>query len=648
MTTIKNTAPATVVVTNITVAYTLACIANNIGVDTDIAGRVVVLGNAFKAKYSGDGPYTVVTEFAQSTNYNLKIGRYDSMNNTALIEAGFNVNFTAPVVVRMRDYPAITSHTVSGEFVEVGSSPPLLNLVMAGSADTLQVEYSVVGANVWTLGWSGPFSALVRIPGLPVGTWDIRVRGIIDIPSFPYVEASGWVGLSAVVLSNQFESPGTPTALSVIVGRLAEPAERYDAEVSWTWTRGTGPEIRYFVLERLDVTRYVADWSMAEQINTGASTSYTIIGHPVQREFKYRVSAVSWGPEPDNRTTGVEASFTINSQTPIVDLTRSSLVEMTYAHIKASTSVSGTVKQTFLLDAATGGMSIGLLDGQGNAPITIDGTTGNLSVDGTIITNKIVAASFVLANTNGATNPSFYSAAKTTYGDASDGIFMGHNDTNVFKFDLGNASKYIRWDGSNLRISGDVLIGSGTSSLEDSFINNPSTAYEIVTSLAGIPSTNAGKTAHYTAKIGSAPVTSSVIIYLKNNTVTGGFTKHYSYNGTAWVAFNVVVDGSLLVSGTVSANAIVANTITGNQIEAALHLKVGSGNTNTTISGTDANYRLWVGNNSAASAPFRVTKTGSLELNAEATQSSLIIKNNAIIVRDSSGIIRVQIGDLSV
>jgi hypothetical protein len=649
MITIKNTAPATVIVTEVVAGYTVACLATNIGTDSDIVGRVVNIDNVYNSKYVGDAPYTIIPGFLQNTLYSVEVGRYDSMNNDDLIESGFNINFSAEEAVTMRTYPSITSYSILSDFVEVGSSPPILNLMLDGYADSVEVEFSAEGANTWSSGWSGPFNSDLRAPGLPLGTWDIRVRGVINLPSFPYVEYSLWVGLDSVVLANQFISPSVPTGLSIVVGKLAEPAERYDAEISWDWDRSTGPEIRYFVLERLDVTRYSTDWTMAEKINTGASTSYTVVGHPIEKQFKYRVSAISWGPSPDNRTIGPEASLTIDNATTIVNLTRDSQIEVSYAHIKAYVKINGVNTQTFLLDATTGGMSIGKLDGQGNAPITVNGSTGSLSVDGGIITDSIYAANFILANTNGASNPSLYSAAKTSYGDASEGIFMGHDSSNNFKFDLGNSTEYIKWDGSNLRISGDVLIGpSGNTNLSAAFNVTSTTAYYIVTSLGNIPSTDSAKSAHYEDKIGEPPVTSSVLVYVKNDTVNGGFTKYYTYSGTAWSYINLVVDGNLLATGSVTANAIEANTITGNQITSNLDLKVGTGNISSTISATDSNYRLWVGHDSSASAPFRVTKEGSLELNAGATQSALILKNNAIIIKDSSGAVRVQIGDLSV
>lgn len=646
---IENTAPAEVVVTDIVVGYTKVAIVNNLGIDTDIAGRVVNLDGTYHSTYSGDAPYTLVSGLTHDTTYSISIGRFDSMNNSALVESGFGINFTTPVDITLREYPNIVSNTVTGEFVEVGSSPPLLNLTLTGYADSIQVEYSEVGANIWTTGWSGPFSTDVSIPGLPVGTYDIRVRGVVNLPTHPYVEYSGWLGISSVELINQFSAPSAPTDITFSVSKVQNPADRYDVAVSWDWDRSTGPDIRSFVLERLNTTEFGIDWSKAEKINTAGSTTYVVIDHLYNYNFLYRVTAYSWGASGGNSTVSAEAAIRITESTVLeTDLTQKSRIAITNSHIKAykaSFSVGGPVySQVFFLDAFTGNMAIGELDGNGEAPITV--TAGNVNVDGTIITNKIVAASFVLANTNGASNPALYSAAKPNYGDASNGIYMGHDDTNKFKFDLGNNSKYIRWDGDDLRISGNVLIGSSTDTLT-TLGNVPTTAYiELVLAENMPPTTDAGKTADYISAIGKSPLLGSVIVYRRSNPLHG-ISQHFSYDGSNWVVFNVVVDGNLLATGTVVADSLVADSISGNELRATAVLNVGSGDENTTISGI-GDYRLWAGNTDPLLAPFRVTKEGSLELNSTETSSSIVIKNNAIQVLDALGNVRVQIGDLSV
>ncbi|KKL94400.1 hypothetical protein LCGC14_1865050, partial [marine sediment metagenome] len=62
----------------------------------------------------------------------------------------------------------------------------------------------------------------------------------------------------------------------------------------------------------------------------------------------------------------------------------------------------------------------------------------------------------------------------------------------------------------------------------------------------------------------------------------------------------------------ITANEMVANSLTGVEINAAANITVGTGNDVIRISGDDATYRWWIGHATAASAPLRATKGGAL------------------------------------
>ena len=65
-----------------------------------------------------------------------------------------------------------------------------------------------------------------------------------------------------------------------------------------------------------------------------------------------------------------------------------------------------------------------------------------------------VSTDFVLD----ATNKKWYFNNKNTYSVTTAGIFMGL-DSGVYKFNVGNATKYIKWDGSNLDTAGATITG---------------------------------------------------------------------------------------------------------------------------------------------------------------------------------------------
>ncbi|QXN67532.1 hypothetical protein [Klebsiella phage vB_Kpn_3] len=147
-------------------------------------------------------------------------------------------------------------------------------------------------------------------------------------------------------------------------------------------------------------------------------------------------------------------------------------------------------KQTFLIDAATGAINIGLLDEEGKAPISFDPINRVVNVDGKVITRDINAANFIMTNLSGKDNPAIYTQGKS-WGDNNSGIWMGMDNTSAkAKLDIGNATQWIRYDGTTLRISsgvvigtpnGDVDIGTGLQGKQTVFV------YKLATSLPAKP-----------------------------------------------------------------------------------------------------------------------------------------------------------------
>ena len=74
----------------------------------------------------------------------------------------------------------------------------------------------------------------------------------------------------------------------------------------------------------------------------------------------------------------------------------------------------------------------------------------------------------------------------------------------------------------------------------------------------------------------------------------------------------VGVMGDAIIDGSILARHIAASTITGNKISAATTITAGTGNDIGALSGSDATYRIYAGNATPSSAPFRVTKTGDV------------------------------------
>ena len=105
----------------------------------------------------------------------------------------------------------------------------------------------------------------------------------------------------------------------------------------------------------------------------------------------------------------------------------------------------------------------------------------------------------------------------------------------------------------------------------------------------------------------------------------------------AIAADTTVVDGSRIVTGSIDAADINATT----------QMTVGVSPNNATISGSDSSYRLWVGANSASSAPFAVKKDGELVVKSATSGERLEVTGNAVKVYDANGNLRVKLGNLN-
>lgn len=63
----------------------------------------------------------------------------------------------------------------------------------------------------------------------------------------------------------------------------------------------------------------------------------------------------------------------------------------------------------------------------------------------------------MLLNTSG----KFYTTNKTTYADNDAGFFLGYDGT-AHKLNIGDATNYIKWDGSALNVAGTIAMTAGT------------------------------------------------------------------------------------------------------------------------------------------------------------------------------------------
>jgi len=99
--------------------------------------------------------------------------------------------------------------------------------------------------------------------------------------------------------------------------------------------------------------------------------------------------------------------------------------------------------------------------------LVVETFPGSVIVDGTLSASKVAANSVfsnsltigsnMLLNTSG----KFYTTDKTAYADNDAGFFLGY-DGGAHKLNIGNATNYIKWDGSALNVAGTIAMTAGT------------------------------------------------------------------------------------------------------------------------------------------------------------------------------------------
>ncbi|ASV43462.1 hypothetical protein [Vibrio phage JSF12] len=459
--TIKNIAPDVMGLYSAVAGYTRIHVFHTSTGDKDLVGKV------WKYRAGTTGAYSKVTENSAGTNF-VSIGSltpntqyqvlgafYDQMYDSELLTSEFGLSFSPALSVTTRQTPSLSSINVLSQQADVGVGSTAVSIRVTGYSDSIKV---LANDDVVYSGAPPATGQDLLIPLSP-GNYVFKLVGIVAMPdgTFDTFTTPPSANISVQYSYSPPSKPGTPTFK---VFKIKDGVERYDLKVSWSFTQGSGSYAKEFVLQYMDAS--LTDWSRAAVINSGTATSATLSSFAFNKAFKFRVTAYSWGPAASNFTVSDQATFTLTSSTPVdTESTVDTNIEVSYSHILAYyKDASNVKKQTFRIDAATGAVSIGMLDAQGKAPISIDPVGNTISVDGRVIADTINAANFVLTNLTGTDAPHIRSSLKTSYGNANQGIWMGYVTPTSFRFDLGDSTKYIRWDGSKLLISGDVVIGT--------------------------------------------------------------------------------------------------------------------------------------------------------------------------------------------
>ena len=137
-----------------------------------------------------------------------------------------------------------------------------------------------------------------------------------------------------------------------------------------------------------------------------------------------------------------------------------------------------------------------------------------------------------------------------------------------------------------------------------------------VVNQASIPN-DAGKDDHILQLSGRAAQSADILTYTDAGKT---FSKSYLRGASTWTEFKYTFDGSVIVNGTLAAETLKSGT----SITDKLHISSTKNPAEMTLSGT-SDWRIWLGNAEATSAPFRVDKWGNLTAaNAYLTNANVV------------------------
>lgn len=167
-----------------------------------------------------------------------------------------------------------------------------------------------------------------------------------------------------------------------------------------------------------------------------------------------------------------------------------------------------------------------------------------------------------------------------------------------------------------------VLAQSGSNGVSGVDGKHGAGSYVItVTDATYIPN-DAGKDTHILQLSSRGAIVGDIITYTDAGRT---FSKSYLRGASIWTEFKYTFDGSVIVDGTLAAETLKSGT----SITDKLYISSTKNPAEMTLSGT-SDWRIWLGNAVATSAPFRVDKWGNLTAaNANLTNADVVGKVTA-------------------
>lgn len=495
--TIQNQKPTEPIISRTDIGYTIVKQRFGTDLDYDLAkvggwSRLAAAGSNTaiysEIEYDKDDRIFTWSGLTHNTDHVVSLSYLDDfiLGSPSLIQAqylqGENSLDLKHTNVRTKDPITITNITNEVDTGVVANPFSDLVFTFTGEADSIRIQVRKVGSSSWNDVYEGKPTAGLKI-SVAGGTYDLRYVSIIGFSDGTVEEFPARTYPSQIIVESGLGAPVEVSGLTLASFKTAGSTAAYDLRISWVYPTDPANQNKKrnftvtVVPNPTSSTDYAnLNWSSASE-EVAITSPYVIKPFPYKTAYVVRIGVMGWGVESSDyvyapvfisKDSGdsTQPGYLVpsDSEAPI-----STKIQIDDEHIRAysvfNPSNPSLNKLMFEVDAATGNVIIGRAGGAYNntaittAPFIFDSQNNKLQISGRVITDQIESASYVMTWIDGE-SPSLRTAGKSGYGSGAPGIWMGYADQSNFMFDLGNTTNYMRWDGTNLTISGTVRIGN--------------------------------------------------------------------------------------------------------------------------------------------------------------------------------------------
>lgn len=488
MKSINNIKPFSVNLISTEIGYTKIRFTHTTPSDLDISHRVAwtkvqgALDNTAvrsSVEYEGQD-YFYINDLLTNTLYDVVLMHADEflMASTPLLQEQYlepNESNVLSLLGLLTKKPVeITNISNNTGGTAIGTPPSTVTIELDGSASNILIEAAPEASGNWEVVYSGASAPKINIT-MAENTYDFRVTSVFVFADNT-IDPGGTINYSGgpVSVGGAVLAPNAASGLVFSAFKELDTSTSFNLKMDWSFDETGGGAKRHFnvyVIELATGTEDPAtvDYSNAT-VNVAVGTSYVYVDIPYRKHYAFKIEVAGWNNNlspalygkayvtEETEALAHEVIPTVGSYSP------DTRVQIDNRYIRGYKEYTDAVTNTntFEFDAATGNVTIGtagLYGGSTNVttPFLFDATNARLAIAGQTITDEIISASFVMGWLSGET-PSFRTANKNSYSDGTSGIWMGYEDATTFKMDVGNATNFMRWDGTKLSIAGNVII----------------------------------------------------------------------------------------------------------------------------------------------------------------------------------------------